>query len=70
MDFDIDYGKLLDVYGCGKSHYAETELEFEAALQDAWDTLDQPHLIHAKLVEGDGSDTLKNLADRMSKTVG
>lgn len=65
-----EYGKLLDVYGCGKSHYAETELEFEAALQDAWDTLDQPHLIHAKLVEGDGSDTLKNLADRMSKTVG
>ncbi|WP_182866140.1 alpha-keto acid decarboxylase family protein [Rhodopirellula sp. JC639] len=65
-----DFGKLLDVYGCGTSHYAETELEFERALQDAWATPDQPHLIHAKLVEGDGSDTLKNLADRMSKTVG
>lgn len=65
-----DYGKLLEVYGRGKSHLVATEIEFDAALQDAWATPDQPHLIHAKLVEGDGSNTLKNLAERMGKNVG
>lgn len=65
-----NYGKLLDVYGGGKSHLVATEIEFENALKDAWATPDQPHLIHAKLIEGDGSDTLKNLAARMGENVG
>ncbi|MCA9137111.1 MAG: alpha-keto acid decarboxylase family protein, partial [Planctomycetales bacterium] len=65
-----NYGKLLEVYGRGKSHPVATEIEFEHALQDAWATPDQPHLIHARLVEGDGSDTLKNLAKRMGENVG
>ncbi|MEM6469119.1 MAG: thiamine pyrophosphate-dependent enzyme [Planctomycetota bacterium] len=64
-----NYGKLLEVYGRGKSYLVETELEFENALSEAWKDPDSPHLIHAKLVEGDGSNTLMNLAERMSKKV-
>ena len=65
-----NYGKLLEVYDGGKSHLVESESEFEAALQDAWNDPSQAHLIHAKLIEGDGSDTLKNLAERMGEKVG
>ncbi|MEO1614335.1 MAG: thiamine pyrophosphate-dependent enzyme [Planctomycetota bacterium] len=64
-----DYGKLMEVYGRGVSYLVETETEFEEALQKAWGTPETPTLIHAKLLEGDGSNTLKNLAQRMSKNV-
>ena len=64
------YGELMKVYGRGKSHYVVNEAEYEAALQNAWDDTDTPHLIHAKLKEDDASDTLRKLAERMSKTVG
>lgn len=65
-----DYGKLLEVYGRGKSHRVCTEIEFDAALQTAWQDTEHAHLIHAKLEEGDASNTLRNLAERMSKDVG
>jgi indolepyruvate decarboxylase len=65
-----DYGKLLEVYGSGQAHQVETETEFEQAIQRAWAEPDETHLIHAKLVEGDGSNTLKNLAQRMGENVG
>jgi indolepyruvate decarboxylase len=65
-----DYGKLLAVYGGGTSHRAATEIEFDRALHEAWRKSDTPHLIHAELVEGDASNTLRNLAERMSKNVG
>ncbi|MCO8124055.1 thiamine pyrophosphate-binding protein [Stieleria sp. TO1_6] len=65
-----DYGKLLSVYGGGQSHLVATETEFQTALESAWKTPDQPHLIHAKLIEGDGSVTLKKLAARMGESVG
>ncbi|MCA9218559.1 MAG: alpha-keto acid decarboxylase family protein [Planctomycetales bacterium] len=64
-----DYGKLLEVYRGGKSHEVSTEPEFVAALDEAWDDPSQLHLIHAKLMENDASDTLKKLAERMSAKV-
>lgn len=64
------YGELLRVYGHGKSHLVETESQFDEALQSAWDDRTQLHLIHAMLKEGDASDTLKQLAARMSEKVG
>lgn len=64
------YGDLLDVYGSGESHVVETELAFESALEAAWDDRTQTHLIHAKLLEGDASNTLRQLAARMSEKVG
>ena len=65
-----NYGELMKVYGRGKSHRVKTAAEYEAALQTAWENTGQPHLIHAILKEDDASDTLRKLAERMSKTVG
>lgn len=65
-----NYGHLMEVYGRGKSHLVETEATYERALQEAWDDPSQPHLIQAKLMENDASDTLKKLAARMEEHVG
>ncbi|MGB7343080.1 MAG: thiamine pyrophosphate-binding protein [Pirellulaceae bacterium] len=64
------YGELMKVYGRGVSHEVATERQYEDALDLVWDAPDQPHLIHATLQENDASETLKKLAERMSKTVG
>ena len=64
------YTQLMKVYGRGASHFVTTETEYENALSLAWEKSDTPHLIHAKLKENDASDTLRKLAERMSKTVG
>ncbi|MGI9471874.1 MAG: alpha-keto acid decarboxylase family protein [Rubripirellula sp.] len=64
------YGELMKVYGRGESHLVTNESEFEAALQAAWDTPNEAHLIQAKLMENDASDTLKKLAARMGEHVG
>jgi indolepyruvate decarboxylase len=64
------YGELLKVYGGGVSHVVRTESEYESALKQAWEDGEQAHLIHAKLMENDASDTLRKLAARMSPTVG
>ncbi len=61
--------KLLEGYGGGVGHRAETEAEFERAIQAAWQDRKQTHLIQAKLAEGDASNTLLKLASRMEKTV-
>lgn len=66
-----NYGELLKVYGGpGVSHLVETETQYEAALQQAWSDRDQTHLIGAKLMENDASDTLKKLAAKMKHKVG
>ena len=65
-----NYGELMKVYGRGESHLVTTEAEFEAALQAAWDDPQEAHLIQAKLMENDASDTLKKLAARMGEHVG
>jgi indolepyruvate decarboxylase len=62
-----NYGELLKVYGRGKSHSVETEAEYELALTAAWNDTSQPHLIQAKLMDNDASETLKKLAQRMAE---
>ena len=58
-----NYGELLKVYGCGGSSYlVANEADFQRALKNAWDHPSEAHLIHAKLMENDASDTLKKLA--------
>ncbi len=63
------YCDLLKVYGGGQSHHVTTESAFDTALGSAWNDTTQAHLIHAKLMEGDASVTLKQLAARMSANV-
>ncbi|MFK8112213.1 MAG: alpha-keto acid decarboxylase family protein [Rubripirellula sp.] len=65
-----NYDQLLSVYGRGKGHRVDTHAGYEQALQEAWDDPSQPHLIQAKLIENDASDTLRKLAARMGETVG
>ncbi len=65
-----DYCQLMKVYGRGVSHFVETESAFRKALHAAWDDRTQAHLIQAKLMENDASDTLKKIAARMSERVG
>ncbi|XZE35547.1 alpha-keto acid decarboxylase family protein [Pirellulaceae bacterium SH501] len=63
------YWKLPEVYGGGKGHYVQTEGEFDVALSEAWADRSQLHLIHAKLVENDASQTLLRLAHRLGQRV-
>jgi indolepyruvate decarboxylase len=65
-----DYCELLKVYGGGVGHNVSTESEFENALDIAWNDPSQTHLIQAKLMENDASQTLKKLAARMGEHVG
>jgi indolepyruvate decarboxylase len=64
-----NYCELLNVYGGGVGHLASTEREFENALDVAWNDPSQTHLIQAKLLENDASQTLKKLAARMGEHV-
>ncbi len=61
--------KLLDAYGGGIGVSVSNELAFETALREALADTKNTHLIQAKLVEGDASETLLKLAARMKKTV-
>ena len=64
------YGELMRVYGRGESFDVKTQQQYDDALQTAWSKPDTPSLIHATLQENDASETLRKLAERMSKTVG
>jgi indolepyruvate decarboxylase len=64
------YSELIRVYGRGESFDVKTQKEYDDALEAAWARPDTPFLIHAKLQENDASETLRKLAERMSKTVG
>ena len=64
-----NYSKLPEVYGGGRGYLVVDELEFDAALNAAWADKTQLHLIHAKLVEGDASQTLKRLAQRLGQHI-
>lgn len=64
------YCELLNVYGGGVGHQVCTEGEFAQALEVAWNDTSQPHMIQAKLLENDASETLKKLAERMGENVG
>ena len=65
-----NYGELLKVCGAGKSYWVDTEASYEEALQVAWNDPNQVHLIQAKLMENDASDTLKKLTARLGESVG
>ena len=65
-----NYSELLRVYGGGVAHVVETEHEYREALAEAWDDSGELHLIQAKLAENDASETLKKLAERLTKKVG
>ena len=64
-----NYGELLKVYGRGESYLATNEAEFKQALETAWNHPSKTHLIQAKLMENDASETLKKLAARMGEHV-
>ncbi len=61
--------KLLEAYGGGVGVTVASEAEFDKALRAAWADTRQTHLLQVKLAEGDASNTLLKLANRMKKTV-
>jgi indolepyruvate decarboxylase len=63
------YHALPTIYGGGRGHRVTTEGEFCEALQQAWNDRSQVHLIHAQLLEGDASQTLTRMAERLGKRV-
>jgi indolepyruvate decarboxylase len=64
-----DHTKLLEAYGGGIGVRVTSEKQFDDALKAAWKDASQTHLIQAKLMEGDASETLLKLASRMGKSV-
>ena len=64
-----NYSKLPEVYGGGNGFLVETEGEFDAALETAWDDRSAPSILQVKIAIGDHSETLVRLADRMSKKI-
>ncbi len=64
-----NYSRLTEVYGGGQGYSVQTEGEFVQALQQAWGDRTQFHLIQVKLSEGDASQTLLRLADRLGARV-
>ncbi|MDZ4848604.1 MAG: thiamine pyrophosphate-binding protein [Pirellulaceae bacterium] len=57
------------IYNGGRGYLATNEIEFCDALDEAWNDRTQLHLIHAKIAEGDASQTLLRLAERLGKRV-
>lgn len=64
-----NYYRLPEIYGGGKGYFVQTEGEFVTALDSAWTDRSQLHIIHARLAEGDASQTLLRLADRLGARV-
>jgi indolepyruvate decarboxylase len=63
------YSLLPEIYGSGKGYYVADESAFAQAFNDAISDNSCVQIIHAKIAEGDASQTLLRLAERMSKTV-
>ncbi len=63
------FHKLPEIYGDGKGYFVDTEEGFREALERAWNDRSCAQIIHARLAEGDASQTLRRLAERMSKHV-
>lgn len=64
-----NYYSLPAVYGGGRGYLIKNEGEFEAALEQAWNDRSQMHILHVKLAEGDGSETLLRMAERLGQRV-
>lgn len=63
------YHRLPEVLGGGRGYLVRTEGEFDAALNAAWSDSTGPHLLHVQLPRDDASETLRRLADRLSRRV-
>lgn len=63
------YAKLCDVLGAGQGYEIHTEGGFDAAISAAWKS-DQFSLLHVHLPEGDCSQTLLRLGERLGAKVG
>jgi indolepyruvate decarboxylase len=63
------YHRLPEVWGGGRGYEIRTEGEFDAALTAAWQDRSGPSLLHVHLPEGDASDALHRLADRLRQRV-
>jgi indolepyruvate decarboxylase len=64
-----NYHQLPALYGGGKGYLVNNEGEFVQALHSAWHDRSQPHIIHARIAEGDASTTLLRLAERLGARV-
>jgi indolepyruvate decarboxylase len=64
-----NYSKLPEVYGGGVGHLVTNEAEFDRAIQEAWKDRARLHLIHAKIAEGDASQALLRLANRLGQRI-
>ena len=63
------YSQLPTLLGGGTGYEVRTEGEFGAALEKAWADRKALSLIHAHIPEGDSSDALRRLADRLKHRV-
>ena len=63
------YSQLPAVLGGGVGYEVRTEGEFDAAMNQAWSDHSQFSLIQVHLATDDASQTLKRLAERLSKQV-
>lgn len=64
-----NYHQLPAVYGGGKGYLIHTEGEFESALEQAWNDRSQMHILHVKISDKDGSETLMRMAERLGQRV-
>ncbi len=64
------YHQLPEIYGGGRGFLVSTEAEFAEALSQAWADPSCAQIIQAKLAEGDASQTLLRLAERLGQRVG
>jgi indolepyruvate decarboxylase len=63
------YHRLPDLVGGGKGYLIQTEGEFDAALNAAWQERSAPSILQVIIAQTDCSRALSRLAERMSKTV-
>ena len=63
------YHQLPLIYGDGRGYLVETEGEFAEALAQAWEDTSCAQIIQAKISDGDASQTLLRLAERMGRQV-
>ena len=63
------YSQLPALLGGGVGYEVRTEAEFDAALQKAWSDRSQMSLLHVHLPEGDSSEALQRLAEKLKQRV-
>ena len=63
------YHRLTEVLGGGRGYEIETEGQFDAAIQQAWDDDSGPSILNVHLQHEDASQTLTRLAERLRERV-